>query len=83
MWWFFSDRMKRAQEAIPNKGHFALAELARRKEGFFVVNQNIDGEFISYFYISSSSSALSPLSVTCTQHIGNDEKKKDPHSIHK
>ncbi len=37
--------MKRAQEAVPNKGHVALAELARRKEGVFVVNQNIDGKY--------------------------------------
>jgi NAD-dependent deacetylase sirtuin 5 len=43
VWWFFSDRMKRAQEAIPNRGHVALARLAKKKEGFFAVNQNIDG----------------------------------------
>ena len=44
VWWFFSDRMKRAQEATPNRGHIALAKLAKEKEGFFAVNQNIDGE---------------------------------------
>ena len=43
VWWFFSDRMKRAQEAKPNRGHVALAKLADVKEGFFAVNQNIDG----------------------------------------
>jgi NAD-dependent deacetylase sirtuin 5 len=44
VWWFFSDRMERAQGAIPNRGHFALARLAKEKEGFFAVNQNIDGK---------------------------------------
>ncbi|KAH7088755.1 DHS-like NAD/FAD-binding domain-containing protein [Paraphoma chrysanthemicola] len=43
VWWFFTDRMKRAQEARPNRGHVALAKLAEAKEGFFAVNQNIDG----------------------------------------
>lgn len=43
VWWFFSDRMKRAQNARPNGAHIALAKLAREKEGFFAVNQNIDG----------------------------------------
>jgi hypothetical protein len=46
VWWFFSDRMKRAQEAKPNRGHVALAKLAKEKEGFFAVNQNIDGRHI-------------------------------------
>ena len=43
VWWFFSDRMIRAQDAKPNRGHIALAKLAKKKEGFFAVNQNIDG----------------------------------------
>ena len=44
VWWFCSDRMKRAQEAKPNRGHIALAKLAKEKSGFFAINQNIDGE---------------------------------------
>jgi NAD-dependent deacetylase sirtuin 5 len=44
VWWFFSDRMKRAQEAKPNRGHVALAKLAKEKDGFSAVNQNIDGK---------------------------------------
>jgi NAD-dependent deacetylase sirtuin 5 len=44
VWWFFSDRMRRAQDATPNRGHFALAKLAKKKNGFFAVNQNIDGQ---------------------------------------
>ncbi|KAF2866439.1 DHS-like NAD/FAD-binding domain-containing protein [Massariosphaeria phaeospora] len=43
VWWFFSQRMMGAQEAEPNAAHFALAKLASAKEGFFAVNQNIDG----------------------------------------
>ncbi|KAG9194818.1 hypothetical protein G6011_04853 [Alternaria panax] len=43
VWWFFSDRMKRAQEAKPNRGHIALAKLANEKDEFFAINQNIDG----------------------------------------
>ncbi|KAI4908470.1 uncharacterized protein J4E92_010869 [Alternaria infectoria] len=44
VWWFFSDRMKCAQEAKPNRGHIALAKLAKEKSGFFTINQNIDGK---------------------------------------
>ncbi|KAI4704449.1 hypothetical protein J4E81_001515 [Alternaria sp. BMP 2799] len=33
----------RAQEAKPNRGHIALAKLAKEKSGFFAINQNIDG----------------------------------------
>jgi hypothetical protein len=44
VWWFFSDRMKRTQEAKPNRGHIALSKLAKEKDGFFAINQNIDGE---------------------------------------
>ncbi|KAF2829028.1 DHS-like NAD/FAD-binding domain-containing protein [Ophiobolus disseminans] len=43
VWWKFTDRMRGAQEAMPNRGHVALTKLAREKEGFFAVNQNIDG----------------------------------------
>ncbi|KAH7069151.1 putative SIR2 family histone deacetylase [Paraphoma chrysanthemicola] len=43
VWWFFTDRMKRAQESRPNRGHVALAKLAEAKKGYFAVNQNIDG----------------------------------------
>ncbi|ORY17004.1 putative SIR2 family histone deacetylase [Clohesyomyces aquaticus] len=43
VWWFFSHRMMIAQNARPNKGHMTLARLAEGKEGFFAVNQNVDG----------------------------------------
>ena len=33
-----------ALQAQPNKAHLALAELARRKENFITLSQNVDGE---------------------------------------
>ncbi|KAF2798768.1 NAD-dependent deacetylase sirtuin-5 [Melanomma pulvis-pyrius CBS 109.77] len=43
VWWFFSHRMMKAQNATPNPGHLALAKLAESNSQFFAVNQNIDG----------------------------------------
>ena len=43
VWWFFSHRMMKAQNATPNAGHFALAKLAQNNQNFFAVNQNVDG----------------------------------------
>ncbi|TAQ89358.1 hypothetical protein B7494_g2358 [Chlorociboria aeruginascens] len=44
VWLFYSYRRHMALQAQPNSGHFALAELARRKgEGFWCLTQNIDG----------------------------------------
>jgi NAD-dependent deacetylase sirtuin 5 len=43
VWWFFSHRMMKAQNATPNAGHFALAKLAQSNPNFFAVNQNVDG----------------------------------------
>lgn len=37
--------MSRALQAEPNKGHYALAELAKKKkEKFMCLTQNVDGE---------------------------------------
>lgn len=44
VWLFYSYRRHKALEAKPNKAHSALAELARRKEGFVCLTQNVDGE---------------------------------------
>jgi hypothetical protein len=44
MWWFFSDRMKKAQEAEPSRGHQALAHLARQRKDFLAVDVTFDGE---------------------------------------
>ena len=43
VWWFFSHRMEKAQNAQPNAGHFALGKLAQHNPNFFAVNQNVDG----------------------------------------
>ncbi|KAK2804953.1 hypothetical protein FQN51_001046 [Onygenales sp. PD_10] len=44
IWWFNSERRREAMRAQPNKGHFTLAELAKRMgDGMLTVCQNIDG----------------------------------------
>ncbi|TVY33172.1 NAD-dependent protein deacylase [Lachnellula subtilissima] len=45
VWLFYAYRRHKALNAKPNMGHYALAELARRKgeEGFMCLSQNIDG----------------------------------------
>lgn len=50
VWLFYSYRRHKAFAAEPNKGHYALAELAKRmkkdgKDGFVCLTQNVDGEF--------------------------------------
>lgn len=34
-----------ALKAKPNRGHYALAELAKKKDEFMCLTQNVDGEF--------------------------------------
>jgi len=43
VWQFYSYRRHMAIQAQPNKAHYALAELARKKEGFVTLSQNVDG----------------------------------------
>lgn len=44
VWQFYSSRRYDALKAKPNKGHYALAELSRRKNGNFItLTQNVDG----------------------------------------
>ncbi|KAI9806550.1 MAG: hypothetical protein M1833_003737 [Piccolia ochrophora] len=43
VWRFYSYRRHKALQAKPNKAHLALAELARRKDGFMTLSQNVDG----------------------------------------
>ncbi|CAJ2506709.1 Uu.00g078950.m01.CDS01 [Anthostomella pinea] len=40
---FYAWRKHMALKAQPNAGHFALAELAKRREGFLCLTQNVDG----------------------------------------
>ena len=43
VWQFYSYRRHMALQAQPNRAHLALAELARRKEHFITLSQNVDG----------------------------------------
>ncbi|KAL4971090.1 SIR2 family NAD-dependent protein deacylase [Aspergillus stella-maris] len=43
VWQFYSYRRHMALNAKPNKAHYALAELSRRKEHFVTLSQNVDG----------------------------------------
>lgn len=43
VWQFYSYRRHKALQAKPNPAHYALAELARKKEGFMTLSQNVDG----------------------------------------
>ncbi|CBF85551.1 hypothetical protein AN1782.2 [Aspergillus nidulans FGSC A4] len=43
VWQFYSYRRHMALKAKPNKAHYALAELARRKREFITLSQNVDG----------------------------------------
>lgn len=43
VWQFYSYRRHMALEAKPNKAHYALAELAKKKNGFITLSQNVDG----------------------------------------
>ena len=47
VWQFYSYRRHMALQALPNPAHYALAELAKRKDGFRCLTQNVDGELMS------------------------------------
>jgi hypothetical protein len=44
VWQFYSYRRHMALQAKPNPAHYALAELARKKDAFITLSQNVDGE---------------------------------------
>lgn len=44
VWLFYAWRRHMCLKAQPNEGHHALAELAKKKEGFVCLTQNVDGE---------------------------------------
>ena len=44
VWQFYSYRRHMALGVKPNPGHYALAELAKRKKGFLTLSQNVDGK---------------------------------------
>ncbi|EDU41091.1 SIR2 NAD-dependent protein deacetylase SIR2 family [Pyrenophora tritici-repentis] len=43
VWQFYSYRRHMALKAKPNPAHYALAELARKREEFITLSQNVDG----------------------------------------
>ncbi|KAF9886987.1 hypothetical protein FE257_010603 [Aspergillus nanangensis] len=43
VWQFYSYRRHMALKAQPNRAHFALAELARKRKDFITLTQNVDG----------------------------------------
>ena len=43
LWQFYEERRRSALDASPNRAHYALAGLGKRKPGFLAVTQNIDG----------------------------------------
>lgn len=45
VWLFYAWRRHLALQAKPNDGHIALAELAKKKENFLCLTQNVDCEF--------------------------------------
>lgn len=46
VWQFYSYRRHMALQAEPNKAHYALAELAKKKPEFITLSQNVDGMFL-------------------------------------
>jgi len=47
VWQFYGYRRHMALKARPNKAHYALAELARRKPDFLTLSQNVDGKIVA------------------------------------
>ncbi|KAI1134822.1 DHS-like NAD/FAD-binding domain-containing protein [Hypoxylon sp. FL0543] len=43
VWLFYAWRRHMALKANPNRGHYALAELAKKRENFLCLTQNVDG----------------------------------------
>ncbi|KAI1395842.1 DHS-like NAD/FAD-binding domain-containing protein [Hypoxylon fuscum] len=43
VWLFYAWRRHMALKAKPNRGHYALAELAKKKDNFLCLTQNVDG----------------------------------------
>lgn len=55
VWQFYSYRRHMALAVKPNPAHYALAELARKKN-FLTLSQNVDGKWFSMHSISKVSS---------------------------
>lgn len=55
VWEFYAERLQEARSARPNRAHYALAELARRRPDFLTISQNIDGNNKGVFSCKSGS----------------------------
>lgn len=44
VWLFYAWRRHMALKAQPNLGHLALAQLAKKKDNFLCLTQNVDGD---------------------------------------
>lgn len=44
VWLFYAWRRHMALKAQPNPGHAALAQLAKKKDNFLCLTQNVDGD---------------------------------------
>lgn len=42
VWRWYMERLAGVEKALPNPGHFALAEMARRSSSFALITQNVD-----------------------------------------
>lgn len=58
-----------ALKAKPNPAHYALAELARKREGFITLSQNVDGTFTSLTQLTNvTDTQQASLHARTTQH---------------
>jgi NAD-dependent deacetylase sirtuin 5 len=57
VWQFYSYRRHMALKAKPNPAHYALAELARKREQFITLSQNVDGTCIPS-HVSNTSNTI-------------------------
>jgi NAD-dependent SIR2 family protein deacetylase len=44
VWLFYAWRRHLSLTVEPNAGHYALAELAKKKDNFLCLSQNVDGK---------------------------------------
>ncbi|WPH03935.1 Hypothetical protein R9X50_00681800 [Acrodontium crateriforme] len=67
VWQFYESRRQMALRALPNRGHKALAELARAKPEFLAITQNIDGLSERAGHLASNLAVLhgTLFTVTC------------------
>lgn len=58
VWEFYAYRRHMALNVQPNAAHYALAELAKKKEGFVTLSQNVDGVLYSHLPMDTGRGGL-------------------------